>query len=1073
MRGWILAVVGFAVSLGFSAERPGNFSRDARILRFLSPWTNTSPSVVYNGGADTTAMKAVENYCGWFQASLSTDAGDVVFVQTVGSGTYGAEGTSSVGLIDLSEYESVGDTIWVNSNGGTAPTISSSYPNVLGECPSRKLSVMMFDWYDGSRDNHEKYNPKTRRSELCSYGSYDHCTRTYGGEGVSADFGGDNVNLCWPNSPVSSKAYYEEDRNLTDYASSVGKVLEGMVLPNLGANGVPVRNESFDWKGKCKNAEHLNRWFIPETLVVKDGKSYTNATCRDLSLILDDDGIWRGQMDRSTDSSTGEARGGMFLLDDFQYLDEERTIPNPYYDSIPSGFEGVDGSGKYSNKAFHNYGLSMKIQANFVYVPGQYFEFLGDDDVWVFIDGRLAVDIGGVHDRRSRAVNLDTIGRSTGDTLVPGETYNFDIFYTERYKVEGNFKMRTSIDLHTSIKYYSMKDYSLSSGTTKAYTIMQNVRTDGLSCDYSVTTEDSPAPSYFKIYGGNLPSEGQSLASGTHYGGITINGTMSGFSIDTTAIAGLLPGTYTFEFTSQADAGASKSIRFTVPETAAPEISLVFADSLYEAIDADTATLGEWAGVLYPVYVALDYDTLLDAELFLAGTSPSLVFVDSTGANVSSVQMVNGRAHFYVMATDPVSDAAFMVRSGSIGNVLVWGGISLSDPPVPKLSWAGMFDRDGDGVADSLAIRFSRPPVGDDAPDSVLWTFGVPGSAPFGNFSAEDSVTVSLVSLSGFTPSVFTGASEGVFAGSVSARYTMEGSPFRLDGVLEDRVGAILQGASILPEEDVSILTLDVSEALSDSQLAEVPLLFEFRRYRSGTLSEGTISASSWRRESGSRVRLYYHVLSGDAPSPGDSVRLVPGVALDLSGNVPHVWNPWIRITGGGYVDMAASTVVSVDPTTAPSADSRSVEPLVVSSEESAESVSRSIGRHGQLISFDGVLGTLEDANAELAAGEAPYTLENVEISYETRYFTNLGEFVNASSGTLSCTDSLFGGDCTSGGKGLFLAWNMRSSSGRLAGTGAYIAQSEVRILVGDRVLKSSQENVWGVKRTPTGAKFY
>ncbi len=1062
--GWFWSIILVVFSVGNAALNPDPSFRNVKILRVLNPWTNTSPSIVYNGGADTTAMTAVENFCGWFQAAIPSDCQDVLFIQTVGMETYGGKGLKSVELIDVASSESSGDTVWVNSNGGGIPVVGSAYPKILGECPVRKLSVMMFDWYDGSRDNHRKYNPKTRSAELCG----ERCTKTYGGEGISADFGGDNVNLCWPNSPVSSKDYWDEDRNLIDYNAGVDKVIEGMVLPDLGANGVPVRNELFDWAGKCKNAEHLNRWFLPETLVVKNGKSYTNATCRELSLVLDADGIWRGQMDRSTDSSTGEARGGMFLIDDFQFLDEEKTIPNPYYDSIPSGFAGIDGSGKMSENAYHNYGLSMKIQANFVYVPGQYFEFLGDDDVWVFIDGRLAVDIGGVHDRRRRAVNLDTIGRRSGDTLVPGESYSFDIFYTERYKVEGNFKMRTSIDLRTSVKYYSLKNWSLSSGAVKAYTIMQNIRTNGLECDFSTTSEDVPAPSYFRLFGGNLPADGIPLETGgTYYEGIVIQATMSGFSIDTTKISGLVPGKYTFEFTSQANENARKTISFTVPEPEAftPKIGLVFADSLYEALDADTAAFGKWVGVLYPVYVSVDYDTLISTDLFLVSSNPNLIFADSMGTQIRSVAMKNSRGKFFVMALDSVTNASFMVQSGAIGNVLVWSGITLREPPVPKVALAEMHDRDGDGIGDSVFISFSKSFQEKETPDSIFWNFGYPGSSRFENFVQEDSLSVAYFENEGFYSTIFTGGHDGAYNGSVSVYQVYEGEPFVLNGVLEDRIGAVLTSASLSVEDDISILTIGASEAFADSQPEDFPRLFEFRRWRSGALSSGIVEASYAARISENRIQLYFHVLAGDAPAPGDSVRLIPGLALDLAGNAPHRDNPWVRITGGGQLNVDASTVVTLNSELIPSEGASAVEALGVESGVSAEALSKRLGRHGQLVSFDGVLGALEEVNADLEDGEVPYAAEDIEVFYEVRYFTNLGEFVNAASGTLRCADSLFAGNCTSGEKALFLAWNMRGTSGRLVGTGAYVVQAEIRLRIGKRVLKRAFDNVLGVRR--------
>jgi fibro-slime domain-containing protein len=87
----------------------------------------------------------------------------------------------------------------------------------------------------------------------------------------------------------------------------------------------------------------------------------------------------------------------------------------------------------------HNYHFTYEIHTAFTYVAGQQFNFTGDDDVWVFINKKLAMDLGGVHPALNGSVNLDTLG------LTAGNDYAFDFFFAERHTTDSNLKIETSI----------------------------------------------------------------------------------------------------------------------------------------------------------------------------------------------------------------------------------------------------------------------------------------------------------------------------------------------------------------------------------------------------------------------------------------------------------------------------------------------------------------------------------------------------------------------------------------------------------------------------------------------------
>ncbi len=184
---------------------------------------------------------------------------------------------------------------------------------------------------------------------------------------------------------------------------------EGLVQATLDSNKKPVFNldvwqETFD---SSITQAQLDAFFT-------DVPGYNMTTKKQLVMRPDGEGYW------VIDSSVDE---------DGNYLDGFFPIDNELF-----------GNEEYE----HNYHFSVEIHTRFKYVQGAEFEFSGDDDVWVFFNDQLVIDLGGVHSSESAYVTLDDIAADLG--IKVGDIVEFDMFYMERCYSGSNMYIRTNFD---------------------------------------------------------------------------------------------------------------------------------------------------------------------------------------------------------------------------------------------------------------------------------------------------------------------------------------------------------------------------------------------------------------------------------------------------------------------------------------------------------------------------------------------------------------------------------------------------------------------------------------------------
>lgn len=470
-------------------------------------WDASSVRVGWQG-YDYRFTPNATRYCGWFVMPLYEGAVPTKIVLTTprGDTLYGAKGKAVVpsgwaafpDWIDLANVVRDGG-IWSINTDASAPLMVKGAPAAAEQCDTKVLAFSTYDYTDG-KVAATRYAPFAEDSSGVVYLS------------------GSNKGKSTDNCPNAG-----------------GGAAKGLVRKTLGAHGFP------EWSGlvDCNigTAEHSPQYWYDTlwrnsagriTQTNEPGATQLNAfKCLRLPLTLDAAGQYYA-----------------FSSGNFFPLDTATSIPAPF---------------RPGNNAT-NFHFAMHAKAAFEYVPGLKFEFSGDDDVWIFIDRKLVLDLGGMHSAVAGSIDLDALG------LLEGRSYQFDMFYNERHTTGSSISIKTTMNLVPTLTVDF--DTAAAGGKQVVTSWVTETTQDASRCieEGATTTSTRRAgnPSYFLVSPDGVELQFDSLWASVNLPGVTISGNGQRFEIDTTALKNSgkleMSGTYQIRIDLGTD---SRSLSFT------------------------------------------------------------------------------------------------------------------------------------------------------------------------------------------------------------------------------------------------------------------------------------------------------------------------------------------------------------------------------------------------------------------------------------------------------------------------------------------------------------------------------
>ncbi|MDB5048790.1 MAG: fibro-slime family protein [Fibrobacteres bacterium] len=814
-----------------------------------------------------------------------------------------------------------------------------------------------------------------------------------------------------------------------------GNLTKGMVTAVLPPDKKPRQGPVFFFQ------THFDKWFATDS-TNPDPTLRNYETCRDLPMSKDRYGYWGHD-------SYDDADHSFFPIDDFNRFGE--TFNSHYRDRATGDW--VDGQA-------HNFHFCMEMHANFKYRQGQVFRFSGDDDVWVYIDNRLAIDIGGTHGPTADSVSVDTM------KLTPGNKYDFDLYYCERKTQGSNLLIQTSIFFEQDQSVWA-RHTGLGAGRNQ-YDIFEIISGDR-SCGGS-KGDTVAAKSTFTLSGPSV-NPARELPEGTSYGGITVNAGKTQVIVDSAKVTGLRPGVYTVTYVSSRS-GKGGSLTFTVGGNPGVEF-------------AEKPPVNVLVGASVPVriHAVLNGATDKRAETFRLSPQAGLqVYEDSAltrpiaaGTDLAT-EAATGIRQVWVTSRLPGTYGLDLLAGPSLAVIMDdYRNLAFFKQPIAvKKAW--YLDKDGDGRIESAVVEFTGE--AGTLPDRLEFAITDPtgASASAGALAADGTIARDAGSkdrarVTFAVPFPF-GITSIANSGGVGRVHGQADVPIlEASFPVEDSVAPVVFSAeAVEPDSLFPVKRIRVTY----SENAQVPLgsktALVFKR-EGGEIPAGQVLIEHMERTGDREYVFYLDPASEVLPVSGDSVSINPdGETRDAAGNTPAY--KLFRKLDGAFPKTPPLDLFVTFPNGSRENPSSGAEP------GPDQAVFIPVGKDGAPLPGSGIGkcgGCQADRNGTFVG-----PIFNMEtpgpMAYAFKIFSNLGEFVAEGTGRIEADDLPRLGK-TGGIAGVKyqarVVWTGRTADGGKAGTGAYILTAVLRtdtdLKTGAQPKTETRKTVFGLLRSFQG----